>query len=170
VSYVEILILRHLSARPAHGYELRKRVEATAGYLLHNNSLYPALRRFEQAGAVTKTEQSQEGRPAKYVYELTGTGREMLRELLAELPPEDADDDVEFFTRLGQFDLLEPAERQAVLAARGRALQTRIGHLSVMRELARDDRWAARSVGELLRRAEQELDWLAELGREAELP
>ena len=50
MSYVEILILRRLRSGPAHGYELRKRVEETTGFVLHNNSLYPALRRFEEAG------------------------------------------------------------------------------------------------------------------------
>ena len=49
VSYIEILILRRLRGGPAHGYELRKRVEETTGFVLHNNSLYPALRRFEEA-------------------------------------------------------------------------------------------------------------------------
>ncbi len=52
LSYIEILILRRLRSGPAHGYELRKRVEQTTGFVLHNNSLYPALRRFEEAGAV----------------------------------------------------------------------------------------------------------------------
>ena len=52
MSYIEILILRRLRAGPAHGYELRKRVEQTTGVVLHNNSLYPALRRFEEAGAL----------------------------------------------------------------------------------------------------------------------
>jgi len=49
MSYIEILILRRLRSGPAHGYELRKRVEETTGFVLHNNSLYPALRRFEEA-------------------------------------------------------------------------------------------------------------------------
>ena len=44
MSYVEILILRRLRSGPAHGYELRKRVEQTTGVVLHNNSLYPALK------------------------------------------------------------------------------------------------------------------------------
>ena len=48
MSYIEILILRRLRSGPAHGYELRKRVEQTTGFVLHNNSLYPALRRFER--------------------------------------------------------------------------------------------------------------------------
>jgi DNA-binding PadR family transcriptional regulator len=37
-------------------------VEETTGFVLHNNSLYPALRRFEEAGAVTRTAEPQEGR------------------------------------------------------------------------------------------------------------
>ena len=51
MSYIGILILRRLRSGPAHGYELRKRVEQTTGFVLHNNSLYPALKRFEEAGA-----------------------------------------------------------------------------------------------------------------------
>ena len=39
MSYIEILILRRLRSGPAHGYELRKRVEETTGFVLHNNSL-----------------------------------------------------------------------------------------------------------------------------------
>ena len=75
MSYIEILLLRHLTRRPAHGYELRKRVERTTGVRLNNNSLYPALRRFEEAGAVTRSEQPQEGRPPRLVYALTPLGR-----------------------------------------------------------------------------------------------
>jgi DNA-binding PadR family transcriptional regulator len=50
-------------------------VEHTTGFRLNNNSLYPALRRFEEAGAVTSTEEPQEGRPPRLVYTLTTRGR-----------------------------------------------------------------------------------------------
>src|ERR1700746_1581232 len=107
MSYIEILILRRLRGRPAHGYELRKRVEENTGFVLHNNSLSPALRRFEEAGAVTKTAEPQEGRPPRLVYTLTDTGRELLHDMIADLPPEQAGDDAEFLARLGQFSLLD---------------------------------------------------------------
>src|SRR2546430_17486795 len=77
MSYIEILILRRLWGRPAHGYELRKRVEETTGFVLHNNSLYPALRRFEEAGAVTKTAEPQAGRPPRLLLTPTHVGPEM---------------------------------------------------------------------------------------------
>src|SRR5690242_2352179 len=118
MSYIDILILRYLSRTPAHGYEVRKRVESTTGFVLHNNSLYPALRRFEEAGAVSKTAEPQQGRPPRHVYRLTDTGRELLHDMLAELPADQAGDDTEFLSRLGQFSLLEPDERVTVLDAR----------------------------------------------------
>jgi len=111
VSYIEIVILRRLHGGPAHGYELRKRVEETTGFVLHNNSLYPALRRFEEAGAVTKAAEPQQGRPPRLVYTLTDVGRDMLHDMLAELPAEQVGQPEEFLTRLGQFNLLNQAER-----------------------------------------------------------
>jgi DNA-binding PadR family transcriptional regulator len=165
MSYIEILILRRLRGGPCHGYELRKRVEETAGVRLHNNSLYPALKRFEEAGAVSKTTQEQQGRPPRLVYELTGTGRELLHDMLADLPPEQAADDHEFLTRLGQFSLLSAAERAVVLATRTEAVRGRLTHLRAMRDLAaaRDEHWGTLVSDELIRRDERELSWLAEL-------
>ncbi len=163
MSYTEILILRHLTRRPAHGYELRKRVEGTTGVRLNNNSLYPALRRFEEAGAVTRTEEPQQGRPPRLVYALTPLGRELLHDMIIDLPPEQAADDIEFMARLGQFSLLDPGERLAVLAARDRALERRLAHLAEMRALAGGDRWALAVTTELIRRDEAERAWVADL-------
>lgn len=163
MSYIEILVLRHLTGRPAHGYELRKRVERTTGVRLNNNSLYPALRRFEEAGAVTMTEQPQEGRPPKLVYTLTPLGRELLHDMLADLPPDQAFDDYEFMTRLGQFALLDPGERLAVLDARDKALETRLAHLAEQHARSGGERWATSVTAELSRRDEAERAWIAEL-------
>ena len=161
MSYVELLILRHLSSRPAHGYELRKRVEAVTGILLHNNSLYPALRRFEEAGAVSKTQEPQEGRPPRLVYQLTDVGQDLLHSMLADLPPEQAQDDTEFMARLGQFGFLAPAERVAVLDARDAALAERLSRLAVLRGRAGGERWSDLVTTELIGRTEQERSWLA---------
>jgi DNA-binding PadR family transcriptional regulator len=168
MSYVEILILRHLSKRPAHGYELRKRVEAVTGVMLHNNSLYPALRRFEEAGAVVKTSQAQEGRPPKLVYELTDVGHNLLHDMLADLPADQAGDDTEFLARLGQFELLSAEEQLRVLRARDDALAERCHRLHELSGRARGDRWSTLVTAELIARAERERAWIAELGSVAE--
>lgn len=167
MSYIEILILRRLRSGSAHGYELRKRVEQTTGVVLHNNSLYPALRRFEEAGAVTKTAEPQDGRPARLVYTLTEVGQVLLHDMLADLPAGQAGDDTEFIARLGQFSLINSAERARVLASRTQAVHAQLAHLRAMRELAvlGGERWGALATAELIRRHEQELTWLRELGR-----
>jgi DNA-binding PadR family transcriptional regulator len=165
VSYIEILILRRLRSGPAHGYELRKRVEQTTGVVLHNNSLYPALKRFEEAGAVTKTAQPQDGRPPRLVYTLTEVGHDLLHDLLADFPPDQAADETEFLARLGQFSLLNSAERTMVLAARTRAVHALLNHLRNMLALAAEhgERWGELATAELIRRHEHELTWLAQL-------
>jgi len=169
VSYIEILILRRLRGRPTHGYELRKRVEETTGFVLHNNSLYPALRRFEEAGAVTKTSEPQEGRPPRLVYTLTAVGAELLHDMLAELPPDQAGDETEFLARLGQFAEINSNERAGVLACRTQAVQAQLAHYRAMHELSdRAGQWGALVTAELIRRHEQELAWLAELGELAQ--
>jgi len=170
VSYIEIIILRRLFGGPAHGYELRKRVEQTTGVVLHNNSLYPALKRFEEAGAVTKTTEPQPGRPPRLVYTITDTGRDLLHDMLAELPPDQAADDSEFMARLGQFSLLSPSERHGVLASRTSAVTERLTHLRAMRDLSVEhgERWGTLVTEELIRRDQRELLWLAELAKLAE--
>jgi DNA-binding PadR family transcriptional regulator len=141
-------------------------VEEATGFVLHNNSLYPALRRFEEAGAVTKIAEPQEGRPPRLVYTMTDVGRNLLQDMLADLPAEQAGQPEEFLARLGQFTLLNPAERAGVLASRTRAVRGQLAHYQAMHKLATDhgDPWGARATAELIRRHEQELAWLAELG------
>jgi DNA-binding PadR family transcriptional regulator len=172
VSYIEILILRRLRGGPAHGYELRKRVEQTTGVVLHNNSLYPALKRFEEAGAVTKATEPQPGRPPRLVYTLTDVGHELLHDMLAELPADQAADPAEFTARLGQFSLLTSDERARVLAARTRAVHAELAHLETMQDLATThrERWGAIVTAELIRRHQQELTWLADLSDLAAQP
>jgi DNA-binding PadR family transcriptional regulator len=172
VSYIEILILRRLRAGPAHGYELRKRVEQTTGVVLHNNSLYPALKRFEEAGAVTKVAEPQPGRPPRLVYTLTAVGHELLHDMIADLPPEQAAEPAEFAARLGQFSLINSAERARVLASRAGAVRSQLAHYEAMRDLAiaHGERWGAIATTELIRRHEQELAWLADLANLAAQP
>lgn len=178
--WVDVLLLGQLARRPAHGYELRRRIEAATGIKLHNNSLYPALKRFGEAGAVTRTLEPQEGRPPRHVYTLTDVGRELLHDQLADLPDELAGDEAEFLARLAGFGRLTPAERRAVLDARGRVLAERRARLAGLAEAAApasaddpdatDDPWAALVLDEVLRRIHEEQGWLDRLALRADDP
>jgi DNA-binding PadR family transcriptional regulator len=167
--YVDILILSHVRTAPVHGYELKRMVAATTAFALNNNTLYPALRRFEDAGAVRKTAVQQEGRPPRHIYELTDVGRELLHDMVAELPVELAGSEEEFLTRLGMFDELTPAERHGVLASRDQALSARIQHLKNLAARAEasphNREWGGLVTAELIGRAQRERTWIAGLTR-----
>jgi DNA-binding PadR family transcriptional regulator len=165
--YLDIVILGHLRHAPMHGYELKRKVSATTAFPLHNNTLYPALRRFEEAGAVSKTAVQQEGRPPRHVYELTDVGSELLHDMLAELPPELAGVDEEFLTRVGMFNELTVAERRGVLAARDHALQERLQHLKELSERSQGSAahrtWGQQVTTELIDRVDHERAWIGRL-------
>lgn len=118
--YVDILILANLAARPQHGYEIKKSVEQVVGgeINLNNGALYPALRRFEQMGAVERETARQQGKPDRHIYSLTALGAAMLHDLLCEFPPDVARHTSEFFVRVSFFHLLEASECVAILDAR----------------------------------------------------
>jgi len=122
--FLEILVLAELAVRPAHGYELKKRIhQDLAGQVqLNSNTVYPALRRFTTAGLVTATEERIPGRPSRQVYRLTPAGRDHLHSLLVSFDDTLARRGEEFWTRVAFFDLLSKDERRVVLDARARAL------------------------------------------------
>src|SRR5262245_61102690 len=124
--YLDILVLAHLATRPAHGYEIKKRVDISLGSpRLNNNVLYPALRRFEEAGAIEGELVPQQGVPPRRVFRLTEAGQDLLRSLLEDFPEDLADSGEEFLTRLAFFHLVATQARLDILAARQRALRRR---------------------------------------------
>jgi DNA-binding PadR family transcriptional regulator len=157
--WIDVLLLATLNRQPMHGYELRKQVEESTGKALSNNSLYPALRRFAEAGAVTRSAEEQEGRPARQVYAITGVGQDLLRDMLADLPPELAADTPEFMARLANFHLLSPTERLRVLDARDAALTEQQDRLTAL-AAAQEQVWPRLALDEACRRITNERAWL----------
>src|SRR3954453_10319153 len=81
--HLEAMILSTLDRGEAHGLEILRRLEdAGCGLLrLKEGSLYPALYRLENAGAVKATwERAAHGRRGarRCIYDLTGKGRRKL--------------------------------------------------------------------------------------------
>src|SRR5579872_2244925 len=77
---LDVLILRTLSAGPAHGHAIAKSIQRTSEELLQieTGSLYPALHRLEAKGWIAASwELSDKGKRAKY-YHLTALGRKKL--------------------------------------------------------------------------------------------
>src|SRR5215831_18646392 len=118
--YSEVLILAMLRQGSRHGYEIKKDIDRALGgmVVLNNKTLYLALKRFEELGAVTRQVIPQIGKHRRHLYELTGRGVELLHVALRDFGPEQAGVDAEFFTRVSFFDLLDVRERREILGTR----------------------------------------------------
>ena len=164
---IDLLILAVLRRRPQHGYELKKSIEAITADLfpLSNSLLYPALRRFEEMGAVQREVVPQEGKPDRHLYHLTDRGTEVMQSLLRDFPPEVARRDGEFWVRASFFGLLEPTERLEILRARKQVLERRLANFPRLRALESDEQ-AQDFLSQVLafreQRFQHELAWIEE--------
>lgn len=78
---LDMLILKAVSLGPLHGYGILLRIQQLAGQQIEiqQGSLYPALYRLEQQGAISSEwGESENNRKAKY-YQLTAAGKKRLR-------------------------------------------------------------------------------------------
>src|SRR5215469_1789725 len=83
------MMLRVLADGPRHGYEIKKHVERIlGGRSINNNVLYPALRRFEEQGAIERVAaEADPGRPPRNVYRLTDAGHDQLQAMIRDADP-----------------------------------------------------------------------------------
>jgi DNA-binding PadR family transcriptional regulator len=166
---LDLIILSVLRASPAHGYELKRRVQRPTFSPLSNNSLYPHLRRFETAGAVTSVLEEQENKPARRIYAITDAGRRLFTELVSTLPPELAGSDEEFLVRLSFFHEIDRPARSAILAARAHVMDERIAQVRTLQDEATElPEWRALAMEHLLERLESERVWLDTLETKSE--
>jgi len=167
--YLDLLILAMIQDEPRHGYDIKKRVGGVLGIgvTLNNNVLYPALRRFEDEGAVKSKLQPGDGSPARRVYQLTPKGHELLRTMLEDFPPERAESDPEFLVRLAFFELVDREVRLDILATRRQVLANALAHVKQMRELLhpKTDRYPTELVDFLIDSLGREIAWLDRLKR-----
>jgi len=76
----ELLILSLVEARPRHGYEISKLIEARSNGAVKFNvaSLYPLLYRLEQRGWIQGRWVEKPGQRRRRYYRLTSQGKKML--------------------------------------------------------------------------------------------
>lgn len=163
---LDIILLGVLRAGPLHGYELKRRVQRPTLATLSNNSLYPTLKRFEDAGVLSTIIEEQVGKPARKVYAITAAGRRRFAELISSLPPEKASNEEEFLVRLGFFHEITPQQRAAILHARKTVLEAwvdKVGELRSEALAASVGGWRIEAMTEQIARVQRELDWISEL-------
>ncbi len=122
----DLVLLAALVRGPAYGYELKK----TAGLIfgtgaMHNNVVYPSLKRFMQNGWVEQATVPGDRGQQRKQYRVTAAGRKYLLEQLGTFDKAEAADAGAFLLRLAFFDMLPAPRREATLAARKAYLTSR---------------------------------------------
>ncbi|MFD8734930.1 PadR family transcriptional regulator [Streptomyces sp. NPDC059618] len=114
---LELAILGFLYDAPLHGYELRKRITALTGHVkpVAESTLYPAIKRLENAGLLERATQPGSVAAPRHVLTLTEEGARDLRRRLAEPSRRDITDENRWFTALAFLGRLEDPEAQAAV-------------------------------------------------------
>jgi len=173
---LEIPILGLLNEAPMHGYELRKRLSTLLGAFraFSYGSLYPSLRRLQEAGWIDEEDVppadagaggfGTRSRRGKRVYRLTAEGKEHFAALLAEVGP-DAYDDEGFGTRLAFFAQTRSDIRLQILEGRKQRMTEQADGMrsSLARTRERLDRYTLQLQEHGLESADREVRWLTEL-------
>ena len=156
-----------------HGYELRKRLNATLGSFraFSFGSLYPTLRRLQAAGQIATEGPVVDidavplsSRRSRVTYRITAEGKERLAELLGDAGPQSWSDDG-FGVHLAFFNRTPAEARMRILEGRRRQVEERREGLreAIARASSSFDRYTKQLHQLGLESSEREVKWLNEL-------
>lgn len=132
----DLLLLSMLLTGPKHGYRLKREAGLMMGQgNMHNNLVYPLLRRFVAEGLVTQKAVAGERGQTRKLYALTAAGRRTLLESLSRYDTREARELDPFLLRVGLFEVLPAPVREHILETREVSLR------------AQDDNFAALQQG-----------------------
>jgi DNA-binding PadR family transcriptional regulator len=162
----DLLILALLLEGPRHGYAIKKGAAMIFGPGdMHNNLVYPLLRRFVQQKWVTVRKAKGERGQTRQVYSLTPAGRAALLDRLRAFSVDDAESGEQFSIRVGLFGVLNAAERTAILDLRKSCLEGRAAKLRAIGQGRDLNLFAGQVVSFLEGSALAELAWIEKLRR-----
>jgi PadR family transcriptional regulator AphA len=165
-SLTEYVILGAFVSGAAHGYEIMQflgsALEATCR--LSTSQLYVLLKRLEQEGLLESSLETQESRPSKRVFNLTGKGRKAFLEWLHTPVEHVRDFRMEFLCKIYFFDSLSLTGGHEFVEAQIRALKKLLNN--IQRRLGNDEsRFMKLVYGFKARNVECLISWLAQEAR-----
>ena len=164
----DLIILATLLPGPKHGYQLKHEAGIILGQdVLHNNLVYPLLRRFMNNKWVSRKTTPGERGQTRQRYTLTALGRKELLTRLSSFSEPEARSSDGFRLRVGLFQRLEPAVRSHILEARTAFLRSQFAKLTAVRTNFQLDRYAEEVTSQFLAEIQAELDWIERLRRYA---
>lgn len=160
----DLIVLSILLDGPQHGYALKKRAALILGQReLHNNVVYPLLKRFIREGWVKVKEAEGERGQTRQVYSLTVSGRSALLDRLSEFDARQAYSENEFHLRVAFFALLSAEARRHILASRTAVLRKYDEHLKALQATERLSGFNAEVVAFRRHQIGAELQWIHKL-------
>jgi DNA-binding PadR family transcriptional regulator len=164
----DLLILAALLPGPQHGYALKKNVGLiTSDRAMHNNLVYPLLRRFVENAWVTKRQAAGQRGQTREVYALTVKGRQELLRRLADDAENESASDNGFRMRVGLFSILDQETRQRILTSRDQFLASREQRLTRISATLDAGPWGGEVVRFFREQIRAERAWIASLARKS---
>jgi DNA-binding PadR family transcriptional regulator len=162
----DLIILALLFGSPKHGYQIKRE----AGFILgqgdmHNNLVYPLLRRFTNQGWVSRKAVAGDRGQTRQQYRLTPKGRQELLRRLADYSDEDALSPQAFVTRVGMFALLKPQARLQILGKREAYLRERENRLAILKANMDVGTYGGEVARFLDEQGQAEIAWIGRLRR-----
>jgi DNA-binding PadR family transcriptional regulator len=162
----DLLLLAALLPGPQHGYALKKQVGLITGHrAMHNNLVYPLLRRFVENAWVSKRQSAGQRGQTREIYALTPKGKQELVRRLADYPQNEVASADAFRIRVGLFAVLDAETRNRILASRDQFLASREAHLARISATADPPPWGNEVVRFYRKQIRAERTWIASLTR-----
>jgi len=162
----DLIILALLFDGPKHGYQLKREAGFILGHrAMHNNLVYPLLRRFTVEGWVSKKAVPGERGQTRQQYAITTRGRLELVTRLSQFDESDASSSPNFITRVGMFAVLEAPVRARILKKRESYLQVREKKLATLRQNMDVGTYGEEVIRYLMEQIQSELAWIRRLHR-----
>jgi DNA-binding PadR family transcriptional regulator len=160
----DLILLATLLDGPKHGYQLKKQAGMIFGQgAIHNNLVYPLLRKFTNEGWVSKRTVPGERGQNKQQYSITAAGRRTLVERLSDFGNEAARSEDGFRIRVALLSTLPAETQENILTAREIALTGRDAQLAAIEKAMDLGLYPAEVVKFMREQAAGELAWIRRL-------
>jgi DNA-binding PadR family transcriptional regulator len=162
----DLILLCMLLDGPKYGYQLKREAGWILGQeALHNNLVYPLLRRFLEANWVSRKTVPGDRGQTRQQYALSAEGRRYLFGRLNAFAQADAASEDAFRLRVGLFPALKPEVREAVLSLREAYLQRRDQKLGALADEMDLGKFGGEIVRHMRKQIEIECAWIRHLRR-----
>jgi DNA-binding PadR family transcriptional regulator len=162
----DLLLLAMMLGGPKYGYQLKREAGWMMGQdALHNNIVYPVLRRLLEQGWVRKKATPGDRGQTRQQYALTAEGRRVFFERVNAFSETDASSEGAFYLRVGVFGTLKAQSRKAILAGRQTYLSRRDQKLETLQTKMDLGKFGGEIVRYMRQQIELEQDWIRHLSR-----